>query len=383
MVDRLRETGSIRSPEVAEAFAKVPREKFVPEAELAAAYSYRDHIVTKRSPDGWAMSSVSAPWLQAQMLEAARIGPGARVWEIGSGGYNAALIAELVGPEGSVISMDIDPFVTERAARFLAETGYPHVKVVLGDAEHAAEEFAPFDAILVTVGVWDCPWGHLLAPEGRMVVPLRFAGITRAITFSADGDRLVGLDPTVCGFVPVQGAGAHRTRLASLAGGAVTLTIDGGPDLDTAALDRALASPRTVRWTSVEIGDDVPFDTMHLWLATVDDTFGIIWRDPDAGDDLAEPALRWFTPALITPGSFAYLTMRDIGLRCHEFGVRAHGPGGEKLAQRLLTHVQTWDRDWRDHPGPAFALYPKHAAVPVPVTGRVFQKRHTQLVLEW
>jgi protein-L-isoaspartate O-methyltransferase len=44
------------------------------------------------------------------------------VLEVGSGGYNAALIAEIVGPEGAVVTVDINPWVTERASRFLAET---------------------------------------------------------------------------------------------------------------------------------------------------------------------------------------------------------------------------------------------------------------------
>jgi protein-L-isoaspartate(D-aspartate) O-methyltransferase len=44
-----------------------------------------------------------------------------RVLEIGSGGYNAALIAELVGPDGEVTTVDIDPFVVDRAQRYLAD----------------------------------------------------------------------------------------------------------------------------------------------------------------------------------------------------------------------------------------------------------------------
>lgn len=389
MVDQLQARGSIRSTEVAAAFAKVPREKFAPEASLSAAYSAMDVVITKRNADGKATSSVSAPWLQAEMLEAARLMPGARVLEVGSGGYNAALIAALVGPEGLVVTVDIDPFVTERAVRFLAETGYPQVKVVLGDAEHAAQEFAPFDAILVTVGAWDCPWGPLLAPGGRMVVPLRFSGITRSITFIRDGGRFVGLDPTVCGFVPMQGSGAHREQMAALTDGAVTLTIDGGPDLDTAALDQVLAGDRTELWTGVVVGGCEPFDTLHLWLATVDDTFGVIWRDPDRASDLVRPAVRWFCPALIMSDSFAYLTIRD-GPRGqesekprHEFGVYGHGRSGAELAQRLLTHVRTWDRDRRKGPGPGFTLYPAGAAVPNPTMGRIFPKRHTQLVMAW
>ncbi|MEV0827983.1 methyltransferase, FxLD system [Nonomuraea rubra] len=388
MVTELRARGALRSPEVAAAFAAVPREKFAPEASASAAYSANDTVVTKRNADGKATSSISAPWLQAEMLEAARLRRGSRVLEIGSGGYNAALATEIVGPEGAVVTVDIDPFVTDRATRFLAETGYPQVKVVLGDAEHAADELGPFDAILVTVGAWDCPWGHLLAPGGRMVVPLRFCGLTRSITFVRDGERFVGLDPAVCGFVPMQGAGEHREQVASLAGGGVTLTIDTGPVLDVEALERALTGERTELWTGVEVDAGVPFDTLGLWLATVEDTFGVIWQSPDQEDDLVKLVLRWFNPALITPDGFAYLTYREApqgeaGGRRYEFGVHGHGPSGEDLAQRFVAQVKTWDRDWRRHPGPDFTLYPKHAVVADPAIGRIFPKRHTQLVMSW
>ncbi|SEH02380.1 protein-L-isoaspartate(D-aspartate) O-methyltransferase [Nonomuraea solani] len=273
------------------------------------------------------------------MLEAAQLRPGARVLEVGSGGYNAALIAELVGPEGVVISVDIDSFVTERATRFLAETGYPHVKVVLGDAEHAADDLGPFDVILVTIGAWDCPWGHLLAPGGRMIVPLRFGGLTRSFTFVRDGDHFAGLNPTVCGFIPIQGAGAHLENLAVLVDRTVNLLVDAGPALDAAALGRALDGDRTEYWTGVTVGYDDPFDTLHLWLAAQRETFGVIWADPERGSDRIEPAMRWFTPALITPDSFAYLTMgpehqdSESGERRYELGAYGHGRLGDDLAR--------------------------------------------------
>ncbi|WP_319019117.1 methyltransferase, FxLD system [Microbispora sitophila] len=388
LVAALRERGSIRSPEVAAAFTKVPRERFAPEAPLDAAYSARDVVVTKRDPDGRATSSISAPWLQAEMLEAARLTRGARVLEIGSGGYNAALIAEIVGPDGFVVTVDIDPWVTERAARFLADTGYPQVKVVLGDAEHAADEYGPYDAILVTAGAWDCPWGRLLAPEGRMVVPLRFATITRSITFVRDGDRLQGLDATVCGFIPMQGAGAYKDREAVLADGAVKLTIEDGPELDIDALGRALVEPRTELWTGVEVGRGEPFDTLNLWLATVEDRFGMIWQDPDRDRDLVQTALRWYCPALISRDSFAYLTLRDAQPHAtaavhYELGVYGHGRHGAELARPLRDQIKVWDRTWRHHPGPAFSLHPADATVPHPAVGRIFRKQHTQLVMAW
>ncbi|SEH02379.1 protein-L-isoaspartate(D-aspartate) O-methyltransferase [Nonomuraea solani] len=65
MVAELRACGVLRSPEVAAAFAAVPREKFAPEAVVSAAYSIRDTVVTKRNAEGKATSSISAPWLQA------------------------------------------------------------------------------------------------------------------------------------------------------------------------------------------------------------------------------------------------------------------------------------------------------------------------------
>jgi protein-L-isoaspartate(D-aspartate) O-methyltransferase len=110
------------------------------------------------------------------MLEQADLHPGMRVLEIGSGGYNAALIAELVGTEGAVTTVDIDPDVVDRARRYLEAAGYSQVTVVLADTANGVPERAPFDRIIVTAGVWDLPsaWADQLAVGGRLVVPLRF-----------------------------------------------------------------------------------------------------------------------------------------------------------------------------------------------------------------
>ncbi|MEV4378501.1 methyltransferase, FxLD system [Streptosporangium sp. NPDC049644] len=392
MVATLKERGSIRSPQVEAAFAAVPRERFAPEAPLEAAYSAQDVVVTKRGPNGRATSSISAPWLQAEMLETAQLTPGAKVLEVGSGGYNAALIAEIVGTDGLVVTVDIDPFVTGRAARFLAETGYPHVQVVLGDAEHAAAEHAPeggFDVIIVTVGVWDIPWGPLLAPAGRMVVPLRFSTVSRSFTFVRNGDHFVGLNPTVCGFVAAQGVGALPDQEAILADGAVRLTLEEGPALDIAALDQALTGARSELWTGVRVGRGEPFDSMHLWIATTDDRFGMIWQDPDRDCGMVKVAMRWYCPVLITADSFAYLTIRELPRAEEaaeprwEFGVCGYGPAGAELAHYLHDHVRVWDRDWRTHSAPTFTLYPADALPPAPAVGRIFRKRHTQLVMTW
>jgi hypothetical protein len=56
-----------------------------------------------------------SPWIVAGMLAQLDVRPGQSVLEIGSGGYQAALLRELTGPDGSVTTVDIDPEVTDRA----------------------------------------------------------------------------------------------------------------------------------------------------------------------------------------------------------------------------------------------------------------------------
>ncbi len=111
MVDQLiahhEDQGLILRPEV----LAVPRHLFTPGAGLEEAYR-ADHAVITKRVGGVDVSSVSAPWLIAEMLGQAADASGGslrgcRVLEIGSGGYNAALLRELAGPSGSVTTVDI------------------------------------------------------------------------------------------------------------------------------------------------------------------------------------------------------------------------------------------------------------------------------------
>ena len=107
MVRALRDEGVIVSGPVAAAFAAVPRHLFAPGESLAAAYAPHGTVVPRRDADGLLLSVIPAPNIQAMKLEPAGIEPGMRVLEVGSGGYNAALIAELAGPGGHVTTVDV------------------------------------------------------------------------------------------------------------------------------------------------------------------------------------------------------------------------------------------------------------------------------------
>lgn len=98
-------------------------------------------------------------------------------------------------------------------------------------------------------------------------------------------------------------------------------------------------------------------------------------------------AARWFTPALVEPDSFAYLTSRQVSdapdERRSEFGVHAHGPRARELAGQLTCHTREWDTGRRHQPGPGFTLYPAGAAVAAPAHSRIFTRRHTQIAVTW
>ena len=108
--------GLVLSADVRRALLTVPRHLFAEgDADMEGAYADQA-IVTKRDERGVSVSSVSAPWLQAMMIGQAGVGPGMRVLEIGSGGYNAALLREIVGDGGQVTTVDIDSEVAEPRA---------------------------------------------------------------------------------------------------------------------------------------------------------------------------------------------------------------------------------------------------------------------------
>src|SRR6202044_3629837 len=127
---------------VVAALRVVPRHLFTPGVPLARAYEDTS-IVTKTSERGRSLSSVSAPWVVAGMLARLDVRPGQSVLEIGSGGYQAALLRELVGPDGSVTTLDIDPDVVSRARACLDGAGYGDVRTVCADGEDGAPGGGP------------------------------------------------------------------------------------------------------------------------------------------------------------------------------------------------------------------------------------------------
>jgi protein-L-isoaspartate(D-aspartate) O-methyltransferase len=385
LVDSLVDDGTIRSSRVESAFRSVPRHQFAPEASLADAYA-RYSVIVKTDDDGRPISTVSDPHIQAVMLEQAEIQAGMRVLEIGSGGYNAALLAELTGPLGSVTTVDLDPEVTARASSFLMAAGYPRVTVVLADAAEGLPTAGPFDRIMVTAGAWDIPpvWTAQLAGDGRIVVPLRTRGVTRTVALDARAGRLVSSSSAPCGFVPMQGAGMHRERAYPLDGGRVIVTVDDGELEDPEGLSDVLAGERDEAWSGVLIGRAEPFGHLHLSFATSLPGFVRLQTSGGPADpDLVRSGEKFFPFGNVEARSLAYMTVRPAADDRVEIGARAFGPHAGKAAGSMAEAVRAWDRHHRHGDGPVYTVLPAGTRDGQLPDGHVIDKRHSRIVISW
>ncbi len=165
MVDDQIAARGVRDARVLAAMRRVPRHEFVPQEARDAAY--RDHPL----PIGHGQT-ISQPYIVAVMSELARVEPGDRVLEVGTGsGYQAAVLAEL-GAE--VYSIELVPELAARAAATLERLGYSAVHARAGDGYRGWPERAPFRVIVVTAAPPTVPPRLLdqLAVGGRLVIPV-------------------------------------------------------------------------------------------------------------------------------------------------------------------------------------------------------------------
>ncbi|TKJ28231.1 protein-L-isoaspartate O-methyltransferase [bacterium (candidate division B38) B3_B38] len=155
----------ITDPKVIEIMGTVKRHLFVDPKYWA--YAYADHPLP--IDEG---QTISQPYIVALMTQELKIKPGVRVLEIGTGsGYQAAV---LTGLTDQVYSIEIRPRLAEKARQRLKELGYSQIKAKQGDGYFGWEEYAPFDAIIVTAAVNHIPPALIaqLKEGGRLILPL-------------------------------------------------------------------------------------------------------------------------------------------------------------------------------------------------------------------
>lgn len=183
MVDNQLRTSAITDRRLLAAMGQVARERFVPEARRALAYS--DTVHHFDGPSGRAMP---APAPFARLVQLADIGPDETVLDVGTGtGYGAAVLAQLAG---RVVALESDPELARAARTALAESGAAAVTVVEGALETGAAKHGPYDVILLEGSVAEVPPKLLqqLKEGGRLVALLQRGSAATVNVFVRTGD---------------------------------------------------------------------------------------------------------------------------------------------------------------------------------------------------
>jgi protein-L-isoaspartate(D-aspartate) O-methyltransferase len=331
LVEDLAGKGLLDNPRLRAAFQAIPREHFLPGVELERVY-HDDAVTTQTGPGGMTTSSSSQPSIMALMLAQLDPQPGDRVLEIGAGtGYNAALLAHLVGPGGQVTTIDLDPAITQAAQANLDQAGVganqvAEVEVRTGDGWLGAADRAPFDRIQATVGVWDLApaWADQLAPTGTLVAPLWLrAGVhvTAAFTRPAGKQRLRSGRVAGCDFVRLRGPHAGPADIVEVQPGLLA-TVEQADETQLALL-RSLLATTPVR----EAAPPLPEGMGWFARLALDEPVAIQLLVPGDGDE--EELRGLFDPTPTNPG---------LALVLEKEG-RLAGFGDQALLSRLRAHL--------------------------------------------
>ena len=189
----------IRDKKVLEVMGKIPRHLFVDDSLKNRAYE--DHPLP--IGDG---QTISQPYVVALMSEYLKLKSTDRILEIGTGsGYQAAVLAEIVK---EVYSIEIRKSLAHKAEMRLKELGYKNVRVKYGDGYFGWEEYAPFDAIIITASSNHIPPPLIkqLKEGGRLIIPLGSTVYYQALTLATKKKGELILDQlTPVAFVPMIG----------------------------------------------------------------------------------------------------------------------------------------------------------------------------------
>ncbi len=187
--EELRLVARVNSTELIEAFARVPREQFVGPPplrilspwDLSAYWTppdsgpagvYHDVLIAYDEARGL---NNGQPSLWAFLLDKVKVARGERILHLGCGmGYYTAILAELVGPTGAALALEIDAPLAATARQALAS--WPQVRVENDDGSAGA--FANFDVIVASAGATHPlpSWLHGLNLGGRLLFPMTVAG---------------------------------------------------------------------------------------------------------------------------------------------------------------------------------------------------------------
>lgn len=172
MVDGQLRTTDVTNQPLLAAMGSVPREAFVDARRQALAYIDEDIEIAPAGPDG-GPRFLMEPSPFAKLIQLADVRQGDVVLDVGCGtGYSSAVLSLVAG---SVIALESESGLAERAGSLLGSLGYDNVAVVQGSLREGYPDEAPYDVIVIEGAVGEIPealfdqlkeGGRLVAVEG-------------------------------------------------------------------------------------------------------------------------------------------------------------------------------------------------------------------------
>jgi protein-L-isoaspartate(D-aspartate) O-methyltransferase len=208
------------------AYLETPRHKFVKryriwgvkewsevnennlDEHLATLYSDRALILFGED-DNDIPSTISQPSFVLRMLDMLQLEPGQKVFELGTGsGWNAALMGNLVAPDGCVYSLELIPEVAQTASAALEALGIKNVKVIQADAGEGYAPGAPYDRAIFTAGAYDLPrpFFEQIKEAGFFLIVIKSEGGGDTLfLLRKEHDYFESIEAMPCGFVQMRG----------------------------------------------------------------------------------------------------------------------------------------------------------------------------------
>jgi len=403
LVDQLKWKGSLTLPEVEAAFRAIPRHLFLPDLPLEEVY--QDEAIATKMLDGQFVSSSSQPAIMAIMLEQLQLETGQRVLEIGAGtGYNAALMAHIVGETGQVVTIDIDEDIVEGARNHLASAGFTNVRVICADGADGYAELAPYDRIILTVNASDIApaWQDQLKANGRLLLPLSLRGPQVSTVFAKEQDYLVSTSLKACGFVNLRGSLAeHDTTFQPGPHAGQLILRLGEPQLiDTDKIYHWLLDTYHEYATPIQVMTHELFYSLIFWLALHDASVCNLQARGTLAEQDIVPGLFYIPSRLPAHSTFGLLSAHGLSVLMRDPGaalpaddtsdvipfrifIRCFG-SDTTVANRLAALVISWHMAGRptEH-DLSIRAYPAAKEYKMQANDIIIKKRWIQFVCSW
>ncbi len=201
-VEELVKRGYLKSERIKSALLKVPREDFIPR-------HYRDYAYMEVPlPLPGKQATISCPHSYPLFYEPLGLDEGHKFLEIGTGsGYGAAVAREVVGPEGLVVSVEIDLRTFKFAKENLENAGYHDLLLVRGDGGLGYLQQSPYDRIAITAACRGVPSPLIeqLKIGGKLITPEYEDGVQILVLLEKGVQGIKRYDIVEVLYVPLRG----------------------------------------------------------------------------------------------------------------------------------------------------------------------------------